>query len=250
MKKQKKRRGNSRYYFFLFIIIGTLLLSFLGIKEILGKMDFFKIESIAIKGNINLNEIFLRELSSEFIGMNLFSIKKKKIEKKYENIVRIKNIKVKLRIPNQLLIQFEERIASYYLKTKEGDFIPIDNEGYILDNEGFYVSEDVPLIDINFQSKNLEIGEKLENEFVSKVFSLHQQIQEINPELSKNISEYYLSDNEIYFVEMNSGCRIVLGDENLKDKIIRLKFLNDNQGFQNIAVLDLRFKNQIISRQR
>jgi len=223
-------------------------MTFWGVRTLFKKLSYFDINEIAVSGNINLESEFLVNFVKEYLGTNLYSISKTDIEKKYENIVRIKRIKVRKVFPNKLKIIVRERLGSFYLKSKEGELFPIDSEKIILDNENFYEKENLPIIDTNIKSESLVFGETVKNSFVDSVFSLCARLKLVNPDFLDKISEIYWEDDDIFFVEMEKGYKIVFGNGNMEDKMNQFTLLEENRTFEKGTVVDLRFDNELIVR--
>ncbi len=247
-KRNRKKRGISR---FILLSIAILILAYSiwsGMILVLKRMDLFKIKRIEIVGNKNLDSNFLKNLSKEFIGKNLFEISHSDILIKYDNIIRVKKVEIRKKLPDTISIRIIERIGILYVKTLEGDFFPIDDEKIVLDKADFYFSEDLPVISLSLNKDYLKLGEKIKDDQLNKIINLYKKIQKIDPVFLTNISEFYITDNDVYFVDSQNGCRVILGEDELDSKIKRFLFLRSNKGFERNSIVDLRFKNQIIVR--
>lgn len=247
-KKSRKRRGISR-----FIILGLLLLAiaygiWIGLTMVLKRMDLFRVKKIEIVGSKNLDKNFLKNLSREFIGKNLFDIPTSDILVKYDNIIRVKKVDVNKKLPDVIEIKITERIGILYVKSMEGDFLPIDEDKIVLDKADFYFSEDLPVVSLNISNHTFKLGEKIQDKQLDRIIYLLRKIQKIDPVFLTNISEFYIFENEVYFVDSQNGCRVILGEDDLDDKIKRFLFLRSNKGFERNSIVDLRYKNQIIVR--
>ena len=243
---KRKRRGSSRF-FFLFIFIGGLIgLSFWGMKSILSKVEWFEIKKIEITGHKNLEAAYLANLSKDVIGKNLFSISEKQVQLKYDNIIRIKKIKIKKIIPTTLRIKIDERDTIFYIKTTDGMLFPIDEERIVLDNDMFYSTEIAPVISTSLSTDNVFYGEKIFDQFIEKIFQFYNEIQEIDDHFMSKISEFYPQDGDVCFVEINTGYRVIFAEDNKKDQIARFNFIEENRNFAQNSIVDLRFSNQLI----
>lgn len=245
--KYRKKRGNSRY-FVLFIVTGLLFIAIIGVlQHFVRQMSFFNIEHISISGNKNLNVSFMEEMAYDFIGKNIFSVYPQNIAAKYENIVRIKEVKVSRVLPNRLRINITERVGFVYLNTQEGSLVPIDKKLVILDNKGFYLSEDLPIIHTNIPQELLIPGTFVDDEFITSVVVFHEKISNTKIDC-RAISEYYLEDGNLYMIETNTAARICLGEDNFCDKLDKLEFIWGNVSLEPYHAIDLRYKNQVVLR--
>ncbi len=245
---KRKRRGNSRYFIVFLGCMVVMGILFFVMQHLFRSMEFFTIEKVEITGYQNLGQDFYEDLAKEYIGVNLYSISKDEIIAKYENIVRVRSVKVSRVLPGKLKIAIEERLAVLHVKTSDGILFPVDRELIVLDTEGAYVAEDTPIVSLDIPSGSIQLGEKLNNEKLTRIFALHNEITQLNKDIAESISEYYLHDGEVCIVESSSGCLVFLGEGQLEEKLHRLEFFGDNKGFMDNTVLDLRYKDQIVAR--
>ena len=244
----KKKTGSSRYFFYFIFSTGIIVAAYFGVKSLIIKMDMFYINKIEISGNINLESEYLQNLSRDFLGQNLYAVSKKDVLQKYENIVRIDDIKVIKVFPDELRIMVKEKKGIFYLKSKEGELFPIDRNRIVLDNKNFYEHEIIPVIETEIPSDNFLFGEKIENDFVERVFTFYGRLIQTDPEFSNHISEFYEDDGDIIMVETNVGYRIIFGEDEVEEKLKRYVFLEQNRTFEKGTIVDLRFKNQLVIR--
>jgi len=245
MNRRVKRRGNKRYYsLFLLAILFSLGVVYSS-SLLLRKVDFFKIKKIEVVGNNNL--VFMEELAAHFIGRNLFEIKKSEVILAYENIPRIKKVRITKSYPSKLKIKITERFGEFFIRTKEGMLFPIDRERIVLDMNQFYLREDLPIIVTDIPYQELVVGEKLQSGIIEEVFNLHEQICKIIPQMQAKISEYYKKNGDLFFTEIDYGTSIHLGEDELESKIKRLKFVLENRGINNLDnLVDLQFKDMVV----
>ncbi|MCF7793772.1 MAG: FtsQ-type POTRA domain-containing protein [Candidatus Cloacimonetes bacterium] len=242
------KTGSSRYFVFFFLVLCLLVIIFFSIRGLLSKVDWFRIESISIEGNKNLETEFLSNLSLDFLDSNLYAVSKEDIMKKYSNIIRIKDIKIRKIFPNKIKIEIQERKGLFNIKTTEGSIFPIDKEKIILDNDNFYSDEVLPVICTELSNENIKTGNIAEDAFLDRVYDFYNNVVPEFPEFFQQVSEFFPKDNEIYIVEANTGYKIVFGDEEIIDKVKRYEFLEQNRTFEKGKVVDLRYKDQLVIR--
>ena len=245
---KKKRSGSSRYFFFFLVLIVLIYGAYIGINSLFTKLDLFKVKYIKISGNVNLETDFLKNICNDFINMNLYSISKKDVLKKYENIVRIEGIKVSRIFPNKLKIEISEKRGVFFLRTERGIIFPIDKNRVVLDNVNFYENEVLPVIGTKIPDDEIIIGQKIENVLIEKIFSLRKKFANVDPDFINSISEFYFKDENLIFVNANIGYRIVFGDNEIEEKLKKLIFLEQNRTFERGTTIDLRFKDQLVIR--
>ncbi|HPR18464.1 MAG TPA: FtsQ-type POTRA domain-containing protein [Candidatus Cloacimonadota bacterium] len=245
---KRKRTGSSRYFVFFFFAVCLLILLYFGFQALFTKLDWFRIESVVVQGNQNLESEFLQNLSLDFIGQNLYAVRKEDIKMKYENIVRIKDIGITKVFPNKIKIFIEERKGLFNIKTTDGEIFPIDTEMVVLDNDNFYPDEVLPVIVTALPTDAIQFGQKAEDPFLKHVYDFYAQVAPQFPDLFQDISEIYEKNGDIFLVEASVGYKIVFGDEEIIDKVKRYEFLEQNRSFEKGKVIDLRYKDQLVIR--
>jgi cell division septal protein FtsQ len=246
---KRKKRGSSRYFFLFFFLIVLLVVVYSSAKMALQNVTYFEIKNIEVESAKNLEQSYLINLCKDFVGHNLFSISKSQILTKYENIIRVKGISIKKKIPHTLRIVIEERLGVFFVKTKDGNLFPIDNERIVLDNDVFYESEALlPIISTDLMAENLFYGEKVSDSFIERVFAFTQKVKELDDQFLTNVSEFYQYDNELYVVEADTGYRILFSEDELPDQLARYRFIEGNRIFAKDNIIDLRFSDQLIIR--
>ena len=206
------------------------------------------VKSIEISGNENLETVFLKNICNDFINLNLYSISKKDVLKKYKNIIRIDGIKVSRIFPNKLKIEISEKKGEFFFRTESGIIFPIDKYRVVLDNVNFYENEVLPVIGTKIPDSEIIMGKKVENVLIEEIFSLKKKFASVNPDFINSISEFYLKDENLILVNANIGYRIVLGNNKIEEKLKRLIFLEQNRTFEKGTTIDLRFKDQLVIR--
>ena len=245
---KKKRSGSSRYFFFFLVLVVLIYGIYIGINSLFTKLDLFKVKSITISGNENLETEFLKNICNDFINLNLYSISKRDVLKKYENIVRIDGIKVSRIFPNKLKIEITEKKGEFFFRTENGIIFPIDKNRVVLDNVNFYENEVLPVIGTKIPDADIVIGQKIENVFIEEIFSLKKKLANVDSDFINSISEFYLKVENLIFVNANIGYKIVFGKNEIEEKLKKLIFLEQNRTFEKGSTIDLRFKDQLVIR--
>jgi len=230
------------FLFLILILVGLIN----GTRLILARIKYFSIKKIEIAGNQNLEQEFLSNLVKDYLGKNLFAIPKKEIITKYDNVIRIKSVRVKRVIPYTLKIIVNERTAKFCLRTTQGDIYPLDSEKILLDKDNFYPRESMPIISSNLKNSDLKIGAKINSQFINEVYDFCSRISNYDPSFVNRISEFYRMKDEIYMIDNNTGYTIVFGDNDLEDKYRRFAFLEKNRNFATNTLIDLRFEDRLI----
>ncbi len=124
--EKRKRRIIS---FFKWVLIITVIL---GALLALMLSPLFNIKKISVEGNNNLSEEQVISSSEIKIGENLFLVNNNAAIKKIKENAYVEEVKIRKKLPDNLVIEVKERKATYALKCNE-TYMYINNQGYILE---------------------------------------------------------------------------------------------------------------------
>lgn len=220
---KKVRYGKMRIYLLIFCLLLALIFI------ILFKTNYFEINDVVVNNNHELSKDEVISYSGIQIGENIFKIKLSEIKEKLIKSPFIKDVTVKRKLPNILVLDLIERkkiAAILYM----GMYFYIDNEGVIL-----YTSnqiDDVYLIE-GFEFKSFTEGEKIKvenEEYFKKVIDLCRFLEGSN----LNIKPRVVYSDENINLYLNENFKVKLGKgENLSEKFtifkaIYLDLINKN----------------------
>jgi cell division protein FtsQ len=125
LKQIRKRKANRRLILLLalFFVLIACVMYFLS--------PLSHIRSIHVEGNRYLSSEQVTELSGLTKDTNIWKIDKKQIVKKIKTNPEIKQVEIKTRFPNSVIITIKERNRIAYV-TKEDRFQPVLENGEIL----------------------------------------------------------------------------------------------------------------------
>ncbi|APH19052.1 cell division protein FtsQ/DivIB [Clostridium botulinum] len=121
-KKRKRIKKIVVLFIFLISILVTLCL----------KIPYFNIESIEIKGNVNIPKEVIKDSSTIKTGNNIFYTNKKDAIENISLNPYIEEVKITKKLPNKLEIYVKEREALFYNKVDK-DFFIISKNGCVLE---------------------------------------------------------------------------------------------------------------------
>ena len=210
------------FYFFLLILLGTI-----NNKYFL-ELNYNKIENIRISGLDEIENIQLLKNIQSLDLENIFFLDKIEIQKKIDSINIINDYSILKKYPSTLDIKIN--------KTKFLANVTMKNKIFLLGSNG-------KLIETINHKKELP-----------NIFGKYDKDSFFNLLNSINTSKFPLNDidNLFFFksgrwdIETNSGILIKLPKNNLENSLnLSLEIMGDDQ-FNEISVLDLRQKNQVI----
>ena len=209
------------FYFFLFIFLGTFN------NKNLNTFNFPKIKSLKIYGLEKIDDKFIKSLDL-FKLNNIFFINKFELKKVLETNNLIEEYKVFKKYPSILEIEIVE--TKFLAKTSKNGKI-------------FFVGSNNKLIEMKNEIKNLP--------FIFGDFNLNNflNLKKIIDESNLNYAEI----NNLYFfpsgrwdIEILSGTLIKLPNQKIKESLDLSLDLINNKKFNNIKIIDVRQKNQVI----
>lgn len=244
--KTRKRRGSSRYYLYFVLILIALAGLGTGVYYLLSNVSWFNLQTVRVSGNVSVADSLIHNVVQPYLGQNLLSIPKSEITGQIGQYARVKNVRVRPRLLNTLLIQIQEREGCVYLKSLEGDLFPVDDAGMVLEQYGNVYNENLPVLNVLMNNSALQPGEKLQNASLKRVLAVHRQIAREAPEFLPHISEYYTIDNTVYIIDARNGMRLIPSSKNLAKQFHRYEFVQENGNVAANSILDLRFENQVV----
>lgn len=246
MRPKRKRRGNSRYFLFFVLILLFVGVLGTGIYMLLTNVSWFDVTKISHRGNAIIPDSLITAQVKGYYSQNLFTIRSSKIREQFSGIARVKELKIKKKLPSHLELIFTERPATLWLKGSCGNLFPVDNEGTVLENYDGIAKEDLPIMSVFMSANQLKPGTKLHNRSLQKVLALHNRITAEAPDFLPIISEYYIIDNTIHIVDARHGTSIIPSTKDLAAQLKRYQFVVDNGNIDSRSTVDLRYDKQVV----
>lgn len=212
-KIKKKKSG------LIFIII----LLFASIFFILyTKTSFFYISNIEVLGNEQISEEKFILASGIVTGENIFKINLKSAKENIKLHPYVKDVRVKRKLPNKIVIHIEER-KEVAVITHIGSYIYIDNEGIIL-NILSDKKDDKNIIINNLEIEKAEIGKEIiltHNETRGSIL----EFIDISTDLGfkDKFHEIFFGENGDIIIYLESGQEVAFGS--LDEVKYKLNFL-------------------------
>lgn len=211
MKKRKKRKA-------MFTVI-LIIIAIAGIGAYLLTSPNFSIQEISIKGNEQLSAENIYEIAKVKRGDNIFSkigivMKVRLKENGYIEDAQIHKI-----YPNRIEIEIKERAKQFQIKTESGEYIYIDEQGYLIDS-GADKLEIPTIIGMDITETEAESMKRLDEKDLNKMENILQIREECKKiEIADKITQIQVKDEYILTLE-NDGIMINLGDAtNLKNRM-------------------------------
>lgn len=224
MKKIRRNRLITLLLFVFMVCFGVI--AFI-------KSDFFALKNIKILNNNMLTKSEVKDLSKIAIGKNIFTYDLKKINSNIRESTYIKDVTVKRKIPNSILINIQEKQISCVLKNNNNIYDYVDkNMVYIDKVKKENIKENYPIVSVDFFIKDNQIYFKRDKDkkyLINLVDNINRQ------ELNKKIDSIDFFKDDKVSLKIGNSMEVVI-DENkdVKHDMSRLtKILVDLQS-QNI----------------
>ena len=252
--KLSNRLKKINFFFILFFIF------FVGLKLILFSISWSdKGNKLLPKVyNIHGNEIISSKEILELIKISknnsLLDIDLKSIKNKIEKHPYIKIAQITRKFPNQININILEREPLAYLNLDE--YLVVDNEGFILPLRNGIIEFNIPTLSgFNNEKSLYPIGLKCLSTKTLEAVNYLNSAKEIFPDLVLNISEFKINQSDYYeMILTEKPTKIILKNSYFSKQIFLLKKFNDvinfEKGLEDYKYVDLRYKNQIVVKER
>ena len=192
--------------------------------------EFFKIQTIDIMGNFLVKKNEISEKLTTIYNKNIFLIKEEDIQEPLKDINFLKEVIVKKKYPNTIIIKI--------IETEPVAIIFKDKTKYLLDSS----SNLIPFENnINFIQLPSVFGQGAEDNFINFFNQLNN-----NNFPKKKIKKYYFFQIGRWDVELLNNKTIKFPDENIEKAIKKSVELLDRKDFVNYNIIDLRIDGKII----
>ena len=223
-----------KFYRIALLLIVLILLSTFNPKEFdfISKDTFslFKIKNIVIENNFLIDKNEIKEKLNNIYEKNIFFVSGKDIEEPLKGSNFLKEIEVKRKYPNTLIIKiFETEPVAILFKGKTK---------YLLDSSSNLISFQN---DININGLPSIFGEKAEDNFVH----FFNQLKKNNFPYSQ-VKKFYYFPVGRWDLEFQNNRIIKLPDNNIENAINKSIELLERDDFKNYNVIDLRVDGKII----
>jgi len=244
-----------------FLIFTAIILMFCGTYIFACHSTHFNVVEIKIKGNnkITTDEIMGKAESS--LGKNIFCLCLDKMEGKLRADIRLKDIRVKRRLPDCILIEVEEKLPVLWISVTTdlpdpancGFFgLSIDQEIIPLDQKD--LSHDLPIVG-GIEMKNEdgklsripELYQRWSNCKVKKALEFYKILATIDPSSVELLSEINLKDVSNLVLYLLPGIKVMMGSGDFERKWSRVRtILAQEERIAELVCLDLRFDDQVV----
>ena len=240
--------GYTSLFGLFFVFIGS---SFWWAK----KIDHLHLENITVRGNDYLNRDQIIETSIIPMYPNLLNLNINTIQESLENHPFIKSAIVSRDFPSSLNIDVVERLPLAYINNTSQMYL-VDSEGIVLPVRKGQFDFDVPILSGFNSDKNLyPIGNRSLSKKVLEAVSFLTEIKNNHTDLYNDLSEVQISSDDEYILCLSKyPTKIYLGVNAISNQLSILHefsiMLKNKRSLHDFHYVDLRYKNQVIVKER
>ena len=217
-----------KIYFYIFLLF--ILLSIHNFKLVSFFNEFFKINKITLKSDLedNLNNEIFNTLN-QFQNSNIFSLNSKDLKKILDNYNIINDYKIKIQYPSEIKIDLEKtKILAFYIEGNDKIFIGSNKKKI---KKIYFENKNIPIIIGKFD--------------LNKFFNLKLYLKNNDFELN-NFSKIYSYKSNRWDLLFKNDLLVKLPFDELDESIKILKEIINSNKIENVKIIDLRIKDKVI----
>lgn len=216
--------------------------------------QIFKNPNIVFSGNSIVNESEYRSFLLKEYGSDIFTEDISAISNRIEQHPYVAGVRVSKHFPKGILIEVSERYPIALINNNP--LLLIDNSSVVLPFRSNSFDFQIPILsNFNITDDLYPIGKQTLSPIVINVVQFLNRIRKEYPQLYHNLSEVRLSKyNDYELILSEEPTKIVIGKTLTWSKILVLKefekSISGRKSLTDYAYLDLRYNNQVITKER
>jgi cell division septal protein FtsQ len=224
---------------------------FLRAREFLYESDYFIVRTIEIDGGSPEIQAKIRTaLELEDRPLNLLATSLEILRDKTLRIPAVKDVTIRRKLPDTLLVTAEERFPVAILVGEENYLLDTDlvAMGAIEANE-FLVSP-LPILTAD-PPPIVELGSRIQDPRIPRSWEILSELQKKSPEIATELSETHIGPDGNVTLHFNGGTEIHLG-QRLPSRVLPVldAFWSETEGLKNIEYAELQYQNQVAFKRR
>lgn len=240
----------------VFLASILFVLTLCGIYIFVSHSPRFDLTRIDVQGNQKVSKKEILEKAKIKLGANIFRTDLGRIEGRIREDDRIKDVWVKRKLPNRVLIEVEEKKPALWINLPDGLYGLSQNQEIIpLEEEDF--DRDLPIVGglaspsvFGKQNQSVMPYKRYSNIKAKLALDFYKTVLGQDLSFSEIISEINLCDETnliLYLIPW--GTQVNMGKGNFKKKLKRVRaILRFEEKAEYLACIDLRFKDQVVLR--
>jgi cell division septal protein FtsQ len=244
-----------------FLIFSAAILIFSGSYIFACHSSRFLVSEIKVSGNEKIPSEEIIKKAQECLDVNIFRLNAEKLEEKLREDIRLKDVKVRRRLPRCILLDVKEKTPVLWISLPAGLShlencgicgLSIDQEIIPLKQED--LSSDLPLVSgIEIKPRGRKPSQMPEpyrrwsNVKVEKALEFYELMTRIDPGSLEILAEVNLKDISNLTLYLLPGIKVMMGQDDFEKKWRRVRtILAVEAKIKNLTCLDLRFDDQVV----
>tara|TARA_Y100001970_G_C14202569_1_gene841988 strand:- start:1294 stop:2043 length:750 start_codon:yes stop_codon:yes gene_type:complete len=235
---------------FFFLALGTIIFLAVQWAEF---HDLFKVKNVEINEIQYFNDSSLVSYKNEMKDNHIMFFDLKYYKDQIDSLTYVKNSKIWRTFPETINIAVYEREPIAMVNSI--DLIMLDVDGICLPIEENSAISLPILSNFTTDQESYPLGRKTKSPNAIKSIDIIKYSKNNFNRLYEDISEFVFNENNEYEIILKNGkTKILLGSDDYLKKIDYLKAfassLPDNEDFDSYQYIDLRYKDQIVVKER
>ena len=225
-------------------IAGSIILT-CAILFAISWLPVFQIENITVTGNHALSTEKVMNLSALKTGDNLFWCDIRSAKKQLRHNPFVKNVTIRRVLPDELVIQIDERRSVGYIVTTDG-YVQVDQEGRLLAIQQSLSDYKLPVISGVGLNDLPELGGIIQNKKLKQALDI---LLTCDASLLDNIAELNVGQEYYILLYTNQQLEVRLGGlENMEQRLkdlnqILTEVVGTKIASSQILYIDMRYEN-------
>ena len=223
-KHKKKVLRVLVYMVLVLIVLSLLFLIGYGVYHLCTSSKY-NIAKIEFKGSTTYDNETLNVTSNILVGENLYRISKKDITNNLNSLPYIKEIKIKRKLPDTIIVTIKEHKSKYFAYNKETDkYVKLTSEGIILEEitSEAKTENELYVFGINFDD-NITSKTYIADTEINKL-NMYERINSAYEKSlnAKKITSVEFKDNNV-ILTLDYDINVILNEQNLDYNLSFLK---------------------------
>ena len=215
------------HHFWIGSII-LMVLSGLSLTLLIGYLvalsaPFFRLEDVSIQGNRRVSQVELLQKGGLEDKVNILALNLREVKKRLEAVPWIKTVHLRRELPNKLVVLVEEREPLSLVLFSRGLYF-LDAEGLPFKKADRQETASLPVV-TGLQAGDWQEGGRLAPGILQDLLLLKSSLARgEDPLYPEKLSEIHVDPDCGYSLyTLDRGVRITLGQEDLKNRLLRLE---------------------------
>lgn len=247
--KKKTQKKNVKRKREILLILGLIFI-LTAIVSLILFSDLFNITNIKVINNYKVSTLEIVQNSGLVVGNNMFKMLNSVTKEQIMANPYIEDVKITKRWNGEVIIDVTEREATYVLQG-EGEYIYIDNQGYLLEKSQYPL--ELPIIK-GYSTKELTTGSRLDVDDLKKLDVIIQIMETAKSNgINDKIKTIDITDKSNFILELPSeGKTVQFGDEtNINVKILWIvDLITREKGVEGEIILNVQDIKKIYFREK